>query len=142
MNGPQLVTPLTPTTKTLYNDLCKELNSPKAHQIQPIPKAIKAQPKIFFFLWLVAHNMVPTHDLLHMRNIINFNTCTDCNQIETTKHLIWDFKISQLIWHLFDQSPLTLTTSLLLTRGFMIGISITTTSYSLSSMRELNTLQG
>ncbi|XP_026379379.1 uncharacterized protein LOC113274095 [Papaver somniferum] len=69
--------------------------------------SLKCPHKVGFFLWIIAHERLPTRDMMLRRRIDVPVNCLFCSATETTPHLllhceftrkVWDFLSAKLKW--------------------------------------------
>lgn len=62
---------------------------------------LKVAPRVKYFLWLLFHNAVKTHEYHYKMNLGPQAFCTFCNlNVETAEHLFLNCHLSQEIWKL------------------------------------------
>ncbi|XP_058759510.1 uncharacterized protein LOC131632800 [Vicia villosa] len=57
-----------------------------------------ARPKAQFILWIACNNKLPCKERLHRFGLLSNNKCVFCNEIETLNHLLFECRITRVIW--------------------------------------------
>lgn len=71
-------------------------------EIQPVflPSVweLKIPPRVQIFLWLLSQNKIMTRDNLRHRGIQKNLICELCSELESVKHLFFDYLVYRLLW--------------------------------------------